>query len=82
MTNRCGKNPAFSFLIGVGLDNEDGHVRMTKGDDFQLIGGSEKTHNRMQDKIMEVSEDLAKRGKQIKDIGPEDFGRVSEIFGA
>lgn len=80
MVNRCGKDPSFSFLLGIGLDNKDGHVRVTKGDDFQLIGGSEKTHHKMQDKMMEVSEDLAKRGKQIKDIGPDDYDRVSDIF--
>ena len=69
-----------TFLLGIGLDNSDGHVRLTKGDDFHLVGGSEKTHQKMQDKVMELSEDMAKRGKAIKDIGPDDYKRVSEIF--
>jgi hypothetical protein len=69
-----------TFLLGVGLDNSDGHVRLTKGDHFHLVGGSEQTHRKMQDKVMELTEDMAKRGKAIKDIGPNDFRRVSEIF--
>ena len=70
----------FTFLLGIGLDNKDGHVRLTRGDDFHLVGGSEETHRRMQDKVMELTEDLAKRGKSIRDIGPEDYDRVSDIF--
>lgn len=69
-----------TFLLGIGLDNKDGHVRLTRGDDFHLVGGSEETHRKMQDKVMELTEDLAKRGKAIRDIGPEDYGRVSDIF--
>jgi hypothetical protein len=69
-----------SFLLGIGFDNSDGHVRLTNGDDFHLVGGSEQTHQKMQDKVMELTEDMAKKGKAIKDIGPDDFKRVSEIF--
>ena len=80
MEQRDRQEEKSSFLLGVGLDNSDGHVRLTKGDDFQLVGGSEQTHQKMQDKVMELTEDMAKRGKAIKDIGPDDFKRVSEIF--
>ena len=80
MKNRVPDETSRSFLLGVGLDNDDGHVRITRGDDFHLVGGSESTHHRMQDKMTEISEDLARRGKRIQDIGPEDFDRVSDIF--
>jgi hypothetical protein len=36
-------------LIGLGLDNQDGHKRITQGEEFLLVGGSEETHERMQD---------------------------------
>ncbi|MBU0756213.1 MAG: hypothetical protein KJ645_13810 [Planctomycetes bacterium] len=80
MNNRIKKEESFSFLLGVGLDNDDGHIRITKGEDFHLVGGSEKTHHKMQDKMLEVSDDLAKKGKKIRDIGPEDFKRLSDII--
>jgi hypothetical protein len=77
---RFKNKDTFSFLLGVGLDNDDGHVRITNGDDFHLVGGSEKTHHKMQDKMLEISEDLAKRGKKIRDIDPDDYERVSDII--
>lgn len=80
MKNRIKDEAPQSFLLGIGLDNKDGHVRITDGEDFHLVGGSEETHHKMQDKMMEVSEDLAKRGKKIKDIDPDDIERVSDIF--
>ena len=27
------------LMLGVGLDNQDGHKRVTKGDNFYLVGG-------------------------------------------
>ena len=74
------KKDRCTFLLGIGFDNDDGHVRLTRGDDFHLVGGSEETHRRMQDKVMELTEDLAKRGKSIRDMGPEDLDRASDIF--
>jgi len=69
-----------SFLLGIGFDNQDGHVRITNGEDFHLTGGSEKTHRKMQDKVMELTEDLAKKGKSIQQIGPDDMERISDIL--
>ena len=48
MTNRNYK----SVLLGMGLDNKDGHVRATKGENFRLYGGSKETHERMQEKAI------------------------------
>jgi hypothetical protein len=59
-------------LLGVGLDNEDGHKRITRGDEFLLVGGSEETHERMQDVAIRVSESLKDRGKRLQDAAPEE----------
>ena len=40
------QNP-HSMMLGVGLDNQDGQKRITKGENFVLVGGSEETHERM-----------------------------------
>ena len=34
-----------ALLVGLGLDNQDGHKRITKGDNFYLVGGSEVSRN-------------------------------------
>jgi hypothetical protein len=50
-------------LLGLGLDARDGHQRITKGDDFLLLGGSQETHERMTDIVMRMREGMKRRGK-------------------
>ena len=38
------------MLLGVGLDNDDGHGRVTRGENFRLVGGSHDTHQQMQER--------------------------------
>lgn len=62
--------PEVIGLLGVGLDNQDGHKRITQGDEFMLLGGSEDTHERMQDVVIRVTESLKERGKRLRDAEP------------
>jgi len=59
--------PEVVGLVGVGLDSEDGHKRITRGEEFLLVGGSEETHDRMQDVAIHFSESLKERGKRLRD---------------
>ena len=58
-----------AHLLGVGLDNDDGHVRVTRGENFHLVGGSQGTHEAMQEKCIKLNEKLGARGKQLEDLG-------------
>jgi len=60
-------------LLGLGLDNDDGHVRVTQGDNFHLIGGSEDTHELMQEKCLKFNEKLNVRGKQLEELEKAEF---------
>ena len=40
-----GKRSA--LLLGLGMDGKDGHVRITSGPEFHLVGGSKETHELM-----------------------------------
>ena len=60
------------MLLGLGLDNKDGHKRLTKGDNFVMVGGSEETHERMTETAIKFNEKLAKRGKTLQDLSPEE----------
>ena len=62
-----------AMLLGVGLDNNDGHKRVTKGDNFYLAGGSEETHERMTETAIKFNEKLARKGKNLKELSPEEF---------
>ena len=59
-------------LLGVGLDQTDGHKRITTADDIVLVGGSEETHERMQDVAIHFAESLQNRGKRLCDASPEE----------
>ena len=52
-------------LVGVGLDNQDGHKRITQAERFAIVGGSEETHGRMTETVMKTFETLDRRGKSI-----------------
>lgn len=62
-----------AILLGIGLDNADGHVRVTRGQEFYLVGGSQDTHERMQEKAVRFTEELDRRGKHMGDISRDEF---------
>jgi hypothetical protein len=59
-------------FIGVGLDNRDGETRVTKSEYFVLLGGSEATHERMQDTAIRFTDELNKRGKTLHETEPDE----------
>lgn len=65
-------------LLGVGLDNADGHVRLTRGKNFHLVGGSADTHQQMQEKCVKFNEKLDAKGKQIEDLEEHEFVDLAE----
>jgi len=67
-----------ALLLGLGLDNRDGHVRVTRGENFRLIGGSEETHETMQEKALKFNEELAKRGKRLEEISRQEFVEIAQ----
>ncbi len=63
-------------ILGVGLDCKDGQTRLTRGPNFALVGGSEETHEVMQETICKVNENLNKRGKELNDTTRSEFIEV------
>jgi hypothetical protein len=55
-------------FIGIGLDNKDGHKRITQSEHFFLVGGSAETHERMQDTAVRFGEALRRKGKRLEDV--------------
>lgn len=62
-----------AMLLGLGLDNTDGHKRITKGDNFYLAGGSEETHERMTETVIRFNEKLSRKGKHLQELSQEEF---------
>ncbi len=73
MANReDNERPEIVGFVGVGLDNQDGHQRLTRSENFLLVGGSAETHGRMQDTAIRFGEALRKRGKQLRETSTEE----------
>jgi len=62
-----------AILLGLGLDNQDGHTRVTRGENFHLLGGSQETHEVMQDKCIRFNEKLQARGKHMGELARQEF---------
>jgi hypothetical protein len=59
-------------LFGLGLDNKDGHHRLTRAEDMLLLGGSEETHEAMQAMAVRFGEALRKQGKCLQDVSVDE----------
>ena len=60
-------------ILGLGLDNEDRHVRITRGKNFDIYFGSEPTHEQMQEACIKINEKLDRRGRRLEDLSREEF---------
>jgi hypothetical protein len=71
------KKPApRAALVGLGLDNADGHKRVTTGEQFAIVGGSEETHGRMTETALKTFEELKSRQKQLHQVDPEELAEI------
>lgn len=72
--NRINKK----HLIGVGLDNEDGHKRITKAERFHVVGGSQETHERITETVCKTFETLDRRGKDLDNVEAKELKEIIE----
>ena len=70
------KKPKQAAILGLGLDGNDGHTRLTRGKNFVLYGGSEETHSTMQETAIKVNEQLDRRGKRLEDVSPHELADI------
>ena len=67
-------------MLGLGLDS-DGHKRITKGDNFVLVGGTEETHAAMTEKAIKINEKLKARGQRLDTVSREEFSDIAQEVG-
>jgi len=58
------------------LDATDQHKRITRGEGFSLVGGSEETHERMTETVIKTSEDRSRKGRSTADARPEELAEL------
>ena len=69
-----------TLMLGVGLDS-DGHKRLTTGDNFALVGGTQESHEQMTEKAIKINEKLKARGKQLETVTHEEFDDIAHEVG-
>ena len=70
------KNEKTMKLLGLGLDNEDGHKRITQAERFLIIGGSSETHDKMTETVVKTFENLDRNGKNIDTIEQNELSEL------
>ena len=63
-------------LLGLGLDNGDGHKRITTGEQFAILGGSAETHGRMTETVVKTFEELKTRKKHLHQVEPDELAEI------
>ena len=70
--NPANNDPRILGFVGLGLDGSDGETRVTNNEHFLLVGGSQETHERLQDTSIRFNEALEQKGKRLEDTEPEE----------
>lgn len=70
------RKPKAAHLLGIGLDHQDGHKRLTRAEEFTIVGGSEETHGRMTETVIKTFEELKSRGKHLRTVEPRELAEI------
>jgi len=60
-------------IIGLGPPAADGHLRITRGEHFDIVQGDEQTHDRMAAFCLHVERVLLERGCHMEDLSQEEL---------
>jgi hypothetical protein len=63
-------------LLGLAFDNDDGHKRVTSGDQFLLVGGSQEKHEFMTETVLKTFEELKRRAKRLETVDPQELEEI------
>ena len=67
MVKASKKRHRSAAMLGLAFDHDDGHTRLTHGENFFLCGGSQQTHAVMQETALKINEHLDRHGKRLED---------------
>lgn len=70
------RRPKINGILGVGLDHQDGHKRITTGEQFVLVGGSQETHEQMTETMLKTFEELKRREKRLEQVEVNELEEI------
>ena len=78
---RAVKKQTKAAILGLAVNDQDDHTRLTRGKNFLLCGGSDETHAKMQETVIKVNEHLDRKGTRLEDVSVPElrdiFDRVT-----
>jgi hypothetical protein len=60
-------------ILALGGSSADGHLRVARGNGFDVVQGDEATHAAMLDLCLRIQRALDRKGKRLEDISREEF---------
>jgi hypothetical protein len=73
---RQPKGKGKAGLLGVAFGSDDGHKRVTSGDQFLLVGGSQERHEYMTETVLKTFEELKRRSKHLETVDPRELEEI------
>lgn len=73
---KANSQPKSAAILGLAFDNNDGHTRLTRGENFVLVGGSHETHSVMQETAVKVNERLNESGRRLEDVPVRELRKI------
>lgn len=79
MTTQPGRGPRRlrAAIIGLGLDGQDSHQRLSTGEQCLLVGGSAETHAEMLETMLRLESELDRRGRGLADVDPSELAEIA-----
>lgn len=65
-----------AHVLGIGLDNHDGHKRITRAEKFSVVGGSAETHEKVTETLIKTFEDLKSKGRELEETEPRELAEL------
>lgn len=67
-------------LLGVGFDQDDGHIRITQADQYQVLMGSQASHQALQQICGKIEKTIQSSGRSLTDYSPDEFMELVETL--
>lgn len=64
-------------LIGLGLDAQDNHQRLTRGGQSLVLGGSAETHDELRETVLRMELELDRQGQRLGDLDPLELAELA-----
>lgn len=65
--------PPRKRMLGLGLNGNDGHKRITQSENFTVAGGSQETHERITETLIKTEEALKRKGRDFNTADPREI---------